>query len=127
MLLALMRGGEEPDELDFVRTGGGGEVVPPIGGDGLPLFAFGIGLVPPWDGRALRIAWAPKLMRRAKGVVGAVRAFAVEDGSSSSIALSSIESELLVDILVRRMPKGVAPANGADPDRPTVEIESRRR
>jgi hypothetical protein len=82
--------------------------------------------VPPWAGRLLRIAWAPKLMRRANGVVGAVRAL-IADGSSSSMALSSIESELLVDMLALRMPKGVAPAVGEDPDRPRVEMDKRRR
>jgi hypothetical protein len=53
--------------------------------------------------RRPRIAWAPKLMRRVNGVVGAVRALPVGK-SSSSIAFSSIESELLelVDVLPLR-------------------------
>jgi hypothetical protein len=47
--------------------------------------------------------------------------------SSSSMALSSMESELLVDRLALRMPKGVAAAVGAEPDNPSVEIDRRRR
>jgi len=70
------------------------------------------------------MAWAPKLMRRVKGVVGAVRA---EDVSSSSMAFSSIESEL-VDTLDRRSPKGVLGTPLGDvPDNPIVEMERRRR
>lgn len=66
------------------------------------------------------MAWlAPKLMRRVKGVVGAVRA-----RSSSSTALSSIESEL-VDMLARRMKE--VDAEGEVPDRPRVVMESLRR
>lgn len=55
------------------------------------------GLEPPGV-RMLRMAWAPKLIRRTKGVVGAVRDMA----SSSSTAFSSMESELLVEMLPRR-------------------------
>lgn len=66
-----------------------------------------------------RRAWfAPKLMRRVKGVVGAVRAW-----SSSSIAFSSVDS--LVERLARRRnDEGVV---GDVPDRPNVETESLRR
>jgi hypothetical protein len=69
------------------------------------------------------MAWVPKLMRRVKGVVGAVRA---EADSSSSIAFSSIESEL-VDTLLRRRLKGVLTVLGDVPDSPMVDIERRRR
>lgn len=62
--------------------------------------------------------WAPKLMRRLNGVVGAVRT------SSSSTAFSSIESEL-VDRLARRMNE--AEAVGDVPDKPRVVMERRRR
>jgi len=62
-------------------------------------------------------------MRRVKGVVGAVRADA---GSSSSIAFSSIESEL-VEILPRRRVKGVLTAVGDVPDSPMVDMDRRRR
>jgi hypothetical protein len=65
-------------------------------------------------------------MRRAKGVVGALR----PGESSSSIALSSMESDRSVETLPRRPPKpkgldcvGEVPA----PDRPRVEIDMRRR
>lgn len=66
-----------------------------------------------------RMAWlAPKLMRRVKGVVGAVRAL-----SSSSMAFSSVDS--LVERLARRRnDEGVV---GDVPDRPKVETESLRR
>ena len=85
-----------------------------IGGEGLPLPP---GLVPP---RMPRIACAaPKLMRRAKGVVGAVRA-----KSSSSTAFSSIESEL-VDMLARRRKE--AEGVGEVPESPSVVMESLRR
>jgi hypothetical protein len=84
------------------------------GGDGLPLDP---GLPAP---RMLRMAWAPKLMRRLKGVVGAVRI-----ASSSSTAFSSMASELLVDRLARRI-KGVADW-GEVPDRPRVVTDSLRR
>jgi hypothetical protein len=74
------------------------------------------GLVPP---RMPRMACAaPKLMRRVKGVVGAVRT------SSSSTAFSSIESEL-VDRLARLMNE--AEALGDVPDRPSVVMDSLRR
>lgn len=70
------------------------------------------------------MAWAPKLMRRVYGVVGAVRADA---RSSSSTAFSSIRSELLVEILPLRMPLNGAPFVGDVPDRPSVVMERRRR
>lgn len=65
-------------------------------------------------------------MRRTKGVVGAVLGLLPK--SSSSMALSSIESELLelVDMLPRRMPRAEAPLLEA-PDRPKVVTERRRR
>lgn len=58
-------------------------------------------------GRAVRMPGAPKLIRRTKGVLGAVLA-APDHISSSSMALSSIESDVLelVDRLPRRMLKG---------------------
>lgn len=87
------------------------------GGDGLPLVEPG--LVPPGGARMLRIAWAPKLMRRVKGVVGAVRA---PTPSSSSTAFSSMASEPLVDMLARRALNEVV---GEEP-RPTVDMDSRR-
>jgi hypothetical protein len=62
---------------------------------------------------------APMLMRRVKGVVGAVRA------SSSSTAFSSIESEF-VDKLALRMNEAEA-LFGDVPDRPRVVMESLRR
>jgi hypothetical protein len=63
-------------------------------------------------------------MRRANGVVGVLRA----GPSSSSIAFSSKESEPAVDTLPRRPPK----VKGVDwvgevPDKPSVEIDMRRR
>ncbi len=91
------------------------------GTDGLPLFVAG--LVPPPRARP-RMACPPKLMRRVKGVVGAVRA--LEVASSSSMAFSSMESELLVEMLPLRRPKDAA-AVGEVPDRPSVEMERRRR
>lgn len=66
-------------------------------------------------------AWAPMLMRRVKGVLGVVLLF-----SSSSMAFSSIESELLVDRLARRKTGPAAPV-GEVPGRPMAETESRRR
>ncbi len=85
-----------------------------IGGDGLPLVP---GLVPV---RMPRMAWlAPTLMRRVNGAVGAVRV-----ASSSSTALSSIESAL-VERLALRMKE--AEAVGEVPDRPSVVMESLRR
>lgn len=89
------------------------------GGDGLPLLPPGL---VPGGTRRFRMAWAPKLMRRVKGVVGAVR----EAGSSSSMAFSSMESEL-VEILPRRILKGVLTVVGDVPDSPMVEMERRRR
>jgi hypothetical protein len=83
------------------------------------------GLDPP-PLRRLRIAWAPKLMRRVNGVLGTVRALIVP--SSSSMAFSSTESELeLVDTLPRRRENAGPPAVGEVPDRPTVDTERRRR
>jgi len=75
-------------------------------------------------GRYPLTAEPPKLMRRVKGVVGAVLAPA----SSSSIAFSSIESELLelVDMLPRRIPSEAAPLCEA-PDNPSVVTDRRRR
>ena len=87
------------------------------GGDGLPLVEPG--LVPPGGPRMLRMAWAPKLMRRVKGVVGAVRA---PMPSSSSTAFSSMASEPLVDMLARRALNEVV----GEVPRPIVEMESRR-
>lgn len=72
------------------------------------------------------MAWAPKLMRREKGVVGTVRA---DIGSSSSTAFSSMESELLVEMLPLRRLNGVV-AFGEVPvllDSPRVDMERRRR
>lgn len=79
------------------------------------------GLPPPLT---VRRACAPNDMRRAKGVVGALR----PGPSSSSIAFSSMESEPAVETLPRRPPN----ANGVDwvgdvPDKPSVEIDMRRR
>lgn len=90
------------------------------GGDGLPLLPPGL---LPVGTRRFRMAWAPKLMRRVKGVVGTAWA---EAGSSSSMAFSSIESEL-VEMLLRRRLKGVLTLVGDVPDSPMVEIERRRR
>lgn len=74
-------------------------------------------------GRYPLMADAPKLMRRTKGVAGAV--LALPGGmSSSSTALSSMESEL-VDMLSRRMPNA-AGLVGEVPDRPMVVTERRR-
>jgi len=71
------------------------------------------------------MAPAPKLMRRVKGVLGAVRA---EVASSSSTAFSSMISEL-VEILPLRRLKGVLEL-GEVPvlvDSPKVEMDRRRR
>lgn len=69
----------------------------------------------------------PKLIRRTKGVVGAVLADP-KNASSSSMAFSSIESELfeLVDMLPRRM-KEEEVLVGEVPERPSVVTERRRR
>lgn len=65
----------------------------------------------------------PKLMCRAKGVVGAV--LGPTKASSSSMAFSSNESELeLVDMLPRRMKEEVFV--GEVPERPMVVIDKRR-
>lgn len=72
----------------------------------------------------LRMAGAPKLMRRVKGVTGAVRLL-----SSSSMAFSSIESEF-VEMLPRRKPlKAPLLVVGEVPARPmpVVAMESRLR
>jgi len=73
-------------------------------------------------GRMLRMFEVPKLIRRTNGVVGAV----LEYMSSSSMAFSSIESELLefVDMLPRRMKEVLV---GEVPERPSVVTERRRR
>jgi hypothetical protein len=68
------------------------------------------------------MAEVPKLMRRTKGVFGAV--LATPGISSSSIAFSSIESEL-VEMLPRRILK-VAGLVGEVPERPMVVTDSRR-
>lgn len=83
------------------------------------------GLVP-LPVRMLRIACVPKLIRRVKGVAGAVLELGAPT-SSSSIALSSIDSEPLVDKLPRRSPKGVAMVVGDVPERPIVETDNLRR
>ena len=82
-------------------------------GDSLPLLVLGLEPL----ARMVRMAGAPKLMRRVKGVVGAVRLMP----SSSSIAFSSIESEL-VDMLDRRALNDAV----GELARPRVEIETRR-
>jgi hypothetical protein len=70
------------------------------------------------------MAEPPKLMRRVKGVVGAV--LALDATSSSSMALSSIESEFeLVDMLLRRRPNDGG-WFGAEPESPSVVTDSRR-
>jgi len=79
------------------------------------------GLPPPLT---VRRACAPNDIRRAKGVVGALR----PGPSSSSMAFSSMESEPAVETLPRRPPN----VNGVDwvgdvPDKPSVEIDMRRR
>lgn len=70
----------------------------------------------------LRMLEVPKLIRRTKGVLGTV----LEYMSSSSIALSSIESELLelVDMLPRRMKDVFV---GEVPERPRVVTDRRLR
>lgn len=81
------------------------------------------GLVP--FGCARRIACAPKDMRRAKGVLGVLRA----GPSSSSMALSSMESEPAVETLPRLALKGNGEVwlLGEAPERPSVEMDMRRR
>jgi hypothetical protein len=70
------------------------------------------------------MAEPPKLMRRVKGVVGAV--LLLDAMSSSSMALSSIESEFeFVDMLLRRRPNDGG-WFGAEPDRPRVVTDRRR-
>lgn len=78
------------------------------------------GLLPP--GRYPLMAEAPKLMRRTNGVFGAV--LAAPGMSSSSIAFSSIESEL-VDMLPRRMLNDGGLV-GDVPERPMVVTDNRR-
>jgi hypothetical protein len=85
---------------------------------------IGMGCVPLLLGlvalREPRIAWgAPKLIRRVKGVTGTVRV-----PSSSSMACSSIESELVDRLARRRRAEGVV---GEVPERPSVVTESLRR
>ena len=75
-------------------------------------------------GRYPLMDW-PKLMRRTKGVAGAVLALLPGGTSSSSMALSSMESEL-VDMLPRRMGKAGVLV-GEVPERPIVVTERRRR
>lgn len=89
-------------------------------GGGLPLAEPAL---PPFPDRIFRTAFAPKLMRRTNGVLGAVRALPT---SSSSTAFSSMESEVLVDMLERRALCGPG-LDGEEPDRPKVEMERRRR
>jgi len=62
-------------------------------------------------------------MRRTKGVVGALRAGA----SSSSMALSSMASEFAVETLPRLTKGKAAPWVGDVPDKPSVEMDIRRR
>jgi hypothetical protein len=107
---------------EVVEVEGGERELPPEErriGSGLPVDP---GLVPA-GARIERMALAPKLMRRTKGVVGAVR-----EESSSSTAFSSMESELLVEMLPRRRPPKAAVADaGPPPDKPRVVTERRRR
>lgn len=105
---------------------GGVRAVPPEerrAGSGLPDEP---GLEPA-GARMERMALAPKLMRRVKGVVGAVR----DEDSSSSIAFSSMESEPFVEMLPRRSPPTptgpVAEAGPGPPESPRVVTERRRR
>lgn len=93
-------------------------------GGGVGLLPF-LGLPP---GRALRMLEAPKLIRLVKGVVGAVLA-GPPNMSSSSMAFSSMESELLewVDMLPLRTLKEGWLLEGEVPERPRVVTESRRR
>jgi hypothetical protein len=65
------------------------------------------------------MACAPKLIRRTNGVVGAVLA-----ESSSSTAFSSIESDVVVEILPRRRPNGAEDC-GEVPESPSVVTDSR--
>lgn len=79
--------------------------------------------LPPLFVRARR-ACAPNDMRRANGVVGLLR----PGPSSSSMALSSIESERSVETLPRRPPNAKeAVCVGDVPDNPRVEIDILRR
>lgn len=95
------------------------QLKPPLSPDepGLPLFVLA------------RRAWAPTDMRRVKDAFEGRRAGPAEPAgpSSSSIALSSSESERS-ETLPRRPPKekGVA-CVGDVPDKPSVEIDKRRR
>jgi len=86
---------------------------------------FDPGLPPPPLPRRVRMAWAPKLIRRVNGVVGAVRP-PLPGPSSSSMAFSSMESEL-VDMLPRRNADMAEVLVGEVPDNPRVETESLRR
>jgi hypothetical protein len=71
-----------------------------------------------------RKACAPTDMRRVKGLFGLLR----ERPSSSSMALSSMDSERSVETLLRRPPQAKGDACvGELPDRPRVEMDMRRR
>jgi hypothetical protein len=78
------------------------------------------GLLPPLTPRR---ACAPKDIRRAKGVVGALR----PGPSSSSMAFSSNDSEPAVEMLPRRALNGNGDVCVGEPDKPSVEIDMRRR
>lgn len=86
----------------------------------LPLLAPG--LVPP--GRRIAVE-APRLMRRWKGLAGIARA--AEADSSSSIAFSSSESELLVDRLARRAKEALLVGEVPERPREVVVRDSLRR
>jgi hypothetical protein len=73
--------------------------------------------------RTVLSACAPNDIRRAKGALGLL----LLGPSSSSIALSSIDSEPAVDTLDRRLGNGNGDGCEGDvPDRPRVEIDMRR-
>lgn len=76
--------------------------------------------------RPLKSACAPKDMRRAKGVVGTLRAVM---SRSSSMADSSMESEPAVEMLARRLrgKKGAEVWMGEVPERPSVLMDMRLR
>ncbi len=79
------------------------------------------------------MAWAPKLVRRAKGEPGDVRAPEPGGASSSSMAFSSMAAsdvDELVDMLARRAPLAPTPPalTGEAPDRPrAAEVDTDRR
>jgi hypothetical protein len=98
----------------------GGVLATALETEGLPL-AFGLPEPPALTSRK---ALAPKLMRRANGVVGTL----APEGVSSSKGLSSTEPELALDSLSRRaraVLKGLDWLPGRA-DRPSVVMESRR-